>query len=161
MLSDPVPPTSPSHRDFLPELPPPVPTHSHNICYPASHLLCPAGLSQRFCQHSYQNVPSSSLVSPLWPFPLSPDAPSFVAQPWHSVNKSPVFSGKGVTCWLYSQEIPGSFVYSLLKQQFSTYNSSGVWESPATCARISSLSQNHSVRRQKSILWWRVILSLL
>lgn len=53
MLSDTVPPTLPPHPAFLPELPP-VPTHAHSICYPASHLLYPGGLSHSYCQHSYQ-----------------------------------------------------------------------------------------------------------
>lgn len=61
VLSDTVPSTLPSHLAFLPELPP-LPTYPWNISYPTSHLLCPAGLSHGYCQHSYQSVPSFNLV---------------------------------------------------------------------------------------------------
>lgn len=87
VLSDTVPPTLPSHPAFVPELPP-VPTHPRSICYPASHVLYPAGLSHGYCQRSYQSVLSFNLISPLWPFPLSPDVPNFVAQPWYSDSGS-------------------------------------------------------------------------
>lgn len=72
---------------------------------PCFYLLCPAGSSHSYCQHSYQSIPSFNLFSPLWPFPLSPDDPNFVAQPWHSNSSLPVSSGKGATSWLHSQEI--------------------------------------------------------
>jgi len=108
VLSDTVPPTLLSHPAFLSELPP-VPTHPRSICYPASHLLHPFGLSHSYCQHSYQSVPSFNLFSPLWPVPLSPDVPNLVAKPWHSESSSSVSSNKGVSSWLHSQQIPGSF----------------------------------------------------
>lgn len=56
---------------------------------PCFYLLCPAGSSHSYCQHSYQSIPSINLFSPLWPFPLSPDDPNFVAQPWHSNSSLP------------------------------------------------------------------------
>lgn len=125
-----------------------MPTHSPSISYPTSHPLYAADFSQSCCQHSYQSVPSFNLVSPLWPFNLSPDVPNLVAQPWHSDSSSPVSSGKAVTSWLHSQEIPGSFFCCLpvvLSVQF--FGSLQVMEG------FFPLSQNPSVRKQKSISW--------
>lgn len=87
MLSDTVSPTLPTHIAFLPGFP-------EWTYYTDGH-------------HSYISVCPFSLVSRLWPFPLSSDVPSFVTQ--HSDRSSPVLSGKELISWPYSQEIPGSY----------------------------------------------------
>lgn len=102
MLSDLVPSISLPLPALPPELPP-VPTHPHS-CYPTFHLLCPAGLLQSFCQHSYQNNPYFNPVSPLRPFLWALMSSTW----WHShVIQSAIPPFSQVKDWLLAKQ-PGN-----------------------------------------------------